>query len=309
MSNLALFLNMGCYQVQDELNPQVQLTVPDRHLKSLPAAFLPLNSNQKNQDWGKEHTIGMGFARELDLYQAITAFKRSLFLISPSEEKEIAKLKYYILLAYYLGQKYLDVSWTFETSLSHFSYGPSDFPPYHDILVMLYDSYSHLKNDSKAEQILNYMKYTYPETHQKMEISEAIMKGNVKKLIDYSSSYSEVNWLLYHYHKDKKSPLLAQTLNGILPGSGYLYLGQKQSALTAFLVNGLCIWASVYCFQHHNIGAGCIFASIEAGWYFGGIYGAGLEAKLYNERVYEKYATPVVYEKNYLPILMLNYAF
>ncbi|MGH2611943.1 MAG: tetratricopeptide repeat protein, partial [Rhabdochlamydiaceae bacterium] len=101
----------------------------------------------------------------------------------------------------------------------------------------------------------------------------------------------------------------AQLLNSFVPGAGYFYLGQTQSGITALLLNGLFIWASVYFFQHGNIAAGTIFTSVEAGWYFGGIYGAGQEAKLYNERLYERQATPIMNENRYFPILMLKYGF
>ena len=92
-------------------------------------------------------------------------------------------------------------------------------------------------------------------------------------------------------------------------GAGYFYLGQKQSGITALLLNGLFIGASVYFFEDGNIPAGIIFTSFEAGWYFGGIYGAGLEAKYYNERLYESMATPMMHRERLFPILMLNYAF
>ena len=52
-----------------------------------------------------------------------------------------------------------------------------------------------------------------------------------------------------------------------------------------------------------------IFAGFEMGWYFGGIYGAGEEAKFYNERVYEAYATPMMNQRKLFPALSLQYAF
>ena len=41
----------------------------------------------------------------------------------------------------------------------------------------------------------------------------------------------------------------------------------------------------------------------------GGIYGAGEEAKFYNERIYETGATGVLHERNLFPPLMLRHAF
>ena len=41
------------------------------------------------------------------------------------------------------------------------------------------------------------------------------------------------------YTENWKSPTKARWLNGILPGAGYSYIGQKQTALTSFLINAL----------------------------------------------------------------------
>jgi len=135
------------------------------------------------------------------------------------------------------------------------------------------------------------------------------LKGDIKALEEKAPSYPEVETVLKQYQLEKKSVKTAQLLNSFIPGAGYFYVGQTQYAITAFLLNGLFIWASTYFFQHGNTAAGIIFTSVEAGWYFGGIYGVGQEAKLYNERIYEKYATPMMNEHNYFPILMLQYGF
>ena len=110
-------------------------------------------------------------------------------------------------------------------------------------------------------------------------------------------------------HQKKKSVSRAQTYNAILPGAGFLYVGQKQSALTSFLLNGLFIWASIHFYSKGNYAAGAVFTSLETGWYFGGIYGAGESAKLYNERLYEKEAYPILNSGGFFPVLMLRYGF
>lgn len=76
------------------------------------------------------------------------------------------------------------------------------------------------------------------------------------------------------YEKHAKSIKTAQCLNAVLPGAGYWYIGQKQTAVTALLVNSLFIGAASYFFVDGNIPAGVITLSLESGWYFGGIYGA-----------------------------------
>ncbi|MCB1107983.1 MAG: tetratricopeptide repeat protein, partial [Chlamydiia bacterium] len=145
-----------------------------------------------------------------------------------------------------------------------------------------------------------------------LKLSTALIDGNFDELRmaereDPSKVY--LSHLLNSYDTKKKSVLKAQTLNALLPGAGFLYVGQKQSAFTSFLLNGLFIWASVHFYSKGNYAAGAIFTSFETGWYFGGIYGAGESAKLYNERLYEDLAYPILSKQGYFPVLMLRFGF
>ena len=90
---------------------------------------------------------------------------------------------------------------------------------------------------------------------------------------------------------------------------GYLYLGQKKSALSSFLFNTLFIYTSYYFFKEGNIAAGIITSCFEFGWYLGSVYGAGESAKYYNERLYEKYAAPVMAQNKHCSTFMLRYGF
>jgi hypothetical protein len=249
----------------------------------------------------------MGFAKELDLYQALTCFKRASFLLPQSDTVHHVELDYDVLLSYYLGGKYQEVVYTFD--MTPLRRTTPEFKPYHDLMVILYDSHAHLNQTEQADEIIDYMKTNYPETGQRLALSKILLKGDIPALQNEAPSHPEIQKLLDDYNTEKKSVKSAQLLNAVFPGAGYFYLGQTQSGITATLLNGLFIWASVYFFQHGNTAAGIIFTSVEAGWYFGGIYGAGQEAKLYNERVYERHATPMMNEHRYFPILMLKYGF
>lgn len=301
-----LFLT-SCFRVGSELEPQLNYAVQDRYLKSLPSPFPPLSPQEASQDWGREARVGLGFAHELDLYQALTAFKRASFLIPPSQTERLLQLDYDILLCYYYGRKYPETLYTFENTPLRFS--TPTFTPHQDLFVTLYDSYLNLKEEDKASQVLNYLHTTYPSVGQKLSLSKLLLAGDIPALQIEAPSHPDIQALLGDYYAQKKSTTTAQLLNTALPGAGYLYLGQTQSAITAFLLNGLFIWASCYFFQQGNTAAGVIFTSLEAGWYFGGIYGAGQEAKFYNERLYEGLATPMMNEHRYFPILMLKYGF
>jgi len=308
---LGLFLlaTPSCTRVPDKIEPKIDYSVQDRYLQSLPSSFPHLTEEEKREEWGKEYRIAKGFAGELDLYRAITAFKRALYLLPKEAKERKLELQYEVILCYYIGKKYEEAIRTFENSELKFM--PAEFPPKEDLLTILFDSYSQTNQTEKANQVLEYMASYYLETAAKLQLARALLDGNVASVKEFATKpgYDYLSPLLDCYGKSKKSIAKAQTLNAVLPGTGYLYLGQKQSAMTAFLLNGLFIGTSYYFFHKGNIPAGIIFTGFEAGWYFGGIYGAGEEAKFYNERIYERCATPVMNKQKLFPILSLRYAF
>lgn len=297
----------GCQRKPEEIEPKINYLVQDRYLKELPSPFPLLTEDEKKTAWGQEYLIGLGFAHQLDLYQAITAFRRSLILIPASETERRLELQYEVLLCYYLGKKYYDVMDTFETS--DLKSATPTFPACHDLLIILYDASLQLKDPEKTEKFFNLIALYYPEEVEKLSLSKALSIGDFPALQQYAPTHPEVKDFLAIYEKGKKSAGTAKGLNAVLPGAGYFYLGQPQTGVTALVLNGLFIAATVHFFQKREIAAGIIFAGFEAGWYFGGIYGAGEEAKYYNERLYEKNATPFMNQYGYFPVFSLQYAF
>jgi len=306
---LLLLALSSCYRVPDTIEPKVDYAMQDQYLLRLPSPFSPLTEEEQQQDWAKEYRIALGFAHELDLYQAITAFKRSSYLIPSANPSRKLEIEYEIFLCYYIGKKYAEVIYTFEHSgLCHVQ--PS-FPAFKDLLIILFDCYTQLKEEEKADKILQYLQTQSPQTAEGLTLSKDLRKATISSIETFSTKpqYSYLQPFLSYYEINKKSVQTTQLLNTFLPGAGYFYLGQRQSAITAFLLNGLFIGASYYFFHRGNIPAGVIFAGAEAGWYFGGIYGAGLEAKFYNERLYEQYATPMMNERGLFPAFMIQYGF
>ncbi len=308
---LFLFAFCGCYQVRDTIEPQVNYTAQESYLKHLPPPFSPLSATEKATAWGKEYLIGQQFAENLDLYRAITTFKRAEFLLPPEKTARRQEMEYYILLSYYLGQRYEEATRTFDHSTSLCRARPT-FSAYHDLLIILYESYLKTGQEEKAAHTLDLIKRYYPQTKLSLDLSTALIDGDLPTLRtiaqkDPSASY--VTNLLETYHAKKKSVSKAQTLNAVIPGSGYLYVGQIQSTITAFLLNGLFIAATAHFFAKGQMAAGLITLSLETGWYFGGIYGAGQAAKLYNERLYERHAYPLLNAHRLFPVLMLRYGF
>lgn len=282
---LCLALLTSCYRVPDTIQPEINWTVQDRYLLALPSIFEPLSPAEKSQDWGKEYLIGKTFARQLDLYRAITAFRRAEILDPPTPRN--LEISYEILLCYYLGQRYQDLINTF--TVSKLPTVPTSFPAYGDLLVILYDSYRQIDEEQKAAQVLDLIKEHNPTIYEGLKTYTLLKKG------EYPLAFQ------------KKSVAAAQWLNALIPGAGYLYIGQIQTAITALLVNGLFILAVIHSFRRRSYALAIILLSFEAGWYFGGIYGAGLEAKHYNERLYERSASELMNRNGLFPIFMLKY--
>lgn len=90
---------------------------------------------------------------------------------------------------------------------------------------------------------------------------------------------------------------------------GYLYTGQKKTALTSFLLNGLFLAATVELFRNGYPVAGVLTASLEFGWYFGGINGAGLSAKYYNDQLYSSCMQEAMLTENLFPVFLLQKSF
>lgn len=308
---IAISLTLGsCYRVPKEIEPKINYVVQDRYLRQLPHPFPELTPAEKRTQWGAEYQIGISFARSLDLYQAITAFRRAEILVPTEESGRKLEMAYEILLCYYLGQKFDEVVQAYQNS-PLFQVTP-DFPAFHDLLIVLYDTYLQLDDCAQSAQILELIRQYYPEDYDTLALSSALQSADFPTLDHFAACPPERPYLrnlLCCYETEKKSPTTAAVLNSIIPGAGYLYLGQRQTAASAFLVNGLFIASSVYFFIHGPIYAGIITTSFEAGWYFGGIYGAANEAKFYNERLYERLANPMMNCEGLFPIFRLNYAF
>ncbi len=307
---IGLLLLAGCYRVPDKIEPQLCYSVEQRYLQRLPACFSPLTADEKSHEWGKEYTIGIAFAKELDLYRAITAFKRAQILAPDDKIERTREISYNIILSYYLGKRYADVVDSFESS--NLTRVGAEFCAFHDLLVILYESYDAIGADIKADRVLKLMHNTYPETSDKLNEETILSRGDIAQLEALACQLPEKEYLqsiAECYQLNKKSIGKAQLFNTLLPGAGYLYVGQKQSAITAFLLNGAFITASYFFFKDGNIAAGVITASFEAGWYFGGIYGAGEAAKLYNERLYENIASHTMERERLFPVFSLRYAF
>ena len=287
-------------------NPSVSYTVTPKDINSLPSPFRDLSFDENRTDWGKEYKIGKSFAKKMDLYRAITCFERALCLLPLEKHDRRLEIQYTIFKCYFLGEQYEKAIKLFETTT--LAKSNNTFPAFRDLIIMLHDCYKKIGDDEKANTIMDLLNDKAPKTAEALQLSNALISGNLDHIGKYSSEYEHIPKIIKKYHRETKSVRKAQMLN-IIPGLGYLYVEQNKSAATSFLLNSLFIAAAYHFFDNGNTAAGFITTGFEIGWYFGGITGAGLAANQYNEHLYNKYANKTVREKKLFPILMLKYGF
>lgn len=293
----------SCALPQDKLPPRITSEPSSQALRMLPTAFPPLSPEESASSWGMELFLGEHFAREGDFYRAITAFKRGLALFSAEKNQDALRrqqMEQGIVLSYYLGKKYQEAIDFFETSTLQ-DVGVK-YPGLQTLLLTIYHSYIELHREPKADIILCKIESLSPDTAEDLRLFQRLQGGEVMAL--------EKDPLLWkEYRRLEKSPRTARISNAIVPGAGYWYVGQKKSAVTSFLINTLFTAAAYQFFHQGYPAAGAIVASMEMGWYLGGIHGAGLEAEYYNHRLYEKAAVRLLREKQAFPFLMWETSF
>lgn len=308
---LWLAILTGCQANSLCLEPSITYTQPPCFIKSLPSPFPELIREEYLRDWGKELIIANAFANELDFYRAITGYKRALILIPDKLEARRTQIEYHIMQCYYIAGKYQEVLDTFEGS-TLLCFLPNEFPAYNDLLTMLYDSYQQTGQYEKSCHILGIIETKDVVKAGRLELGDDIVEGNLCGLKNYIAHENHAEpfcEFLNTYSTCALSVRKAQVLNALFPGAGYLYVGQKQTALTSFCINTLFIAAAYYFFDHGNIAAGIIITSLEMGWYIGGINGAGLAAKEYNQRIYDVMGKEIMLKEKLFPILSLQYGF
>lgn len=308
---VALLLSLAsCGISKTCLEPSISYMAQTSDLRPLPSSFPPLTQEERGTEWGKELLIAQSLSRELDLYRGITAYKRALVLIPADCQARRQQIEYGIVLCYYLGHKYQDAINAFEEST--LLYLPPAFPASENLLTLLYDCYEKVAACDRAASVLDIIERHSPDAALDLRIFTAASRGEIpflQELLAYSQDSASMHQFLGDYCTQAKSVRKARVLNAILPGAGYLYVGQKQSALTSLILNAVFIATAYQFFDRGLIAPGLIATSLEFGWYIGGINGAGIEAQEYNNRLYERGAIPVMKEERLFPILSFQKVF
>ena len=291
---IAISLFYSC-QRTDTFDPQIIYQITRNDISNISKPFPSLTEQELGSDWGKEYKIGLSFFHQLDLYRAITSFQRALILIPTNFIDRHLEMQYYITYIYFCAHKHQDAINIFtSTQLKNVK---TSFPAFRNLLIILYECYRQTEDIEKSKQIIKLLKNSHKTTANNLELSSALFINNQSEatnLIKETPNREYICKVIEAYNKQAKSPKKAQIMNALLPGAGYFYIGQRSSATTSFLLNGLFIAAAIHFFDHGHTAAGIITLGFESGWYFGGINGSGLAAKQYNEYLYKRHFTKVL---------------
>lgn len=302
--------NTGCKEVSCQLEPNICYQAEPRVIEGLQSPFPKLTPQERGQEYGRELFLGKAFAKEMDFYRAITCFKRALFLIPKGQLERRMEIEYDIYLAYYTAGKYCEAVESFEgSSLISLT---EDFLAYEDLLITLYDAYWQTDQIDRACKIWELLAQYNETATNKLSLGTGTSEGNFPVMLQTAECTPEkesISELLCCYESGKKSVSKAKMLNAIFPGAGYYYVGQKKSAVTSFIINALFIAAAYQFFDKGYIPAAIITLSLETGWYFGGINGAGIEAKQYNDCLYSRLGRETMVRERLFPILMIQTGF
>lgn len=292
------------------LEPEICYCPEPYLVECLQAPFPKLTTAEMSQEWSRELFLGKSFAKEMDFYRAITCFKRALFLAPRKAFDRRLEIEYDIYLAYYIAGKYQEAVEAYEGSCLNTV--AEDFPAYEDLLTTLYDAYWQTCRPERACRAWQTLACYDSERANRLSLSTGITEADFTVMAQTSEGtpYADsICSLMDCYQCGAKSVAKAKMLNAILPGAGYYYVGQKRSAITSFLINALFIAASYQLFDRGYIPAAIITTSLEIGWYFGGINGAGLEAKQYNDCLYSRLGRETMVQERLFPILMIQTGF
>ena len=267
-------------------------------LEEYPDQLAPITHSSM---WGKEWLMGREFAKEGDFYRALTCFRQARFLLqidnALTPERE-ARLAWSEALSYAFSGKWEEVIAVWEKYRDHMTI--TDEVMKEQWIILLYGAYHHEKRGEEAEGLLPFLSQGTPAR-------EKLSEWKYFSLLQPSSPLPpQMSPVEKTVREQMKSPTKAKIMNAVLPGLGYFYAGEKQTALTSLLLNTCFIGAGIQLLQVHQPFLAIITWSFEAGWYFGGMTGASLAVDQYNETLKKKLVQPYLcYQKAY-PLLLVR---
>jgi hypothetical protein len=258
-----------------------------------PRFFLDQNSDL-SLDYNLEYKLAKSCLYDKALESTIYGFKKSQCLAKTQEEA--SKAHYGLIYTYFLSKKWDELKHDYlRGGLDSLD---QKAPYYKDALLMCYIALCELKVPFLTQDVKNKLCEDRALAQIILDY-ESLEKGNYPKR--YQDIYAKFLSL-------KKSPLKAGLLNAFLPGSGYLYLNQKQSAITAFLLLGLLCFCLFVLSKQKQIAFSLLIYSIFTGFYWGSIVGVTESCQFYNKTIHGYLFDPIMNQDKLFLELHIDYA-
>jgi putative component of membrane protein insertase Oxa1/YidC/SpoIIIJ protein YidD len=270
-----------------------------------PSLTVPVQISQSNSN-------DTSFAENLfisrEYYRAATEYMRLKYYATDS----LQTIEYLrkIGLCYYFGESY-------EQFIRYMKENNERLKIHKSILsemkILLSKSYYHLGNFQHATSILEIANVS--ENDKLYDDYKFILGVCYAKLFQWDESLENFSAIRSSYNQSeivktikvsltdigdfpKRTPWVAGTFSAVLPGSGYLYAGRPQTAITSFIVNALLAWSVRDAIRHKSYGLTATFGFFGLGWYFGNIIGSINAVNEYNYQVKNNYVDKLLKDVN-----------
>lgn len=241
-----------------------------------------LTVDKSNDEEERLFSFAEKLQAEGDYNRAITEFQRLLFYY-PETKYRIQALTA-IFYCYYNLKQYITTIALGEKLLSEIN----KFPGRDKIFYHIALAYYRLNNFNAARRCFNeVIVLNDDELREKSILLKALSFAQEYNWRDSKSGFRQISITSKYSSNARTCELLCdqalklkpknRTLAGVLsiiPGLGYLYDGYPQTALSAFIVNGLFFQATRSAYNNDNQSLGTGLGVISIGWYVGNIYGS-----------------------------------
>ena len=190
-------------------------------------------------------------------------------LIKQSSNHNIVSSGYFqIGVSYFLLEQYGKSAEYLEKSLPHISDGR-----YH----------------AEAEQVIGLSTLMQRKWESAEVIFKRLQHSDVIEVREKASIYNK--YAIQGKHLPRRSPLLAGLMSTVVPGSGRLYTGRINDALTSLITVGITGWQAYDGFHRDGLSSvkGWTLGTLSGIFYLGNIYGSVISAHVYNEHVSEEF--------------------
>jgi len=244
--------------------------------------------------FGAEDSALFSFAEALyqdaDYYRAVTEFKRLLHLAPDSPHAAEAALR--IGQCYLAGERWDAAAEALEAVSKEYpetsqaleaSFLAAEIPYRQQSFALAGEKFRLLSEQAVDPQVRDQALYRLAWT----QIEQTAFDQARSTLTEIASpqALALAEALASPRTEGRKSPALAGTLSGLLPGAGQLYTGHWRDAGLALALNAAFIAAAIEAFDNDSPVLGGILVFFELGWYGGNIVNAVNHAQRHNRNL------------------------